>query len=71
MTKGIEGSGGGESAVWAVCACNVCSGHLEFDAARTGETIACPHCGMETKLYVPGASSSKTGPACHPLANSI
>jgi hypothetical protein len=26
---------------------------LEFDAARAGETIQCPHCGIETVLFVP------------------
>ena len=52
-----------------VCPCNNCSGHLEFDPSRAGETIQCPLCGMETVLFIPqvpvGASPHKrvlTGP---------
>jgi hypothetical protein len=37
----------------AKCNCNVCSGHLEFDDADVGTKITCPHCQMETVLYVP------------------
>lgn len=37
----------------AKCPCNHCSEHLEFEAEHAGETIACPHCGMETLLFVP------------------
>jgi len=36
-----------------VCSCNVCSGNLEFDAFHAGTTIQCPHCGMDTILFVP------------------
>jgi DNA-directed RNA polymerase subunit RPC12/RpoP len=35
------------------CSCNTCSGHIEFDAAHAGETVTCPHCGLETILFVP------------------
>lgn len=35
------------------CNCNTCSRHLEFDAASAGLVIACPSCGMNTKLYIP------------------
>jgi hypothetical protein len=37
----------------AKCNCNNCSTHLEFDSANAGQTINCPSCGMETKLYLP------------------
>ena len=36
------------------CRCRNCDGHLEFEANRDGEALACPHCGMETQLYIPG-----------------
>jgi hypothetical protein len=32
------------------CACSNCSGHLEFDGEHAGVTVACPHCGLATKL---------------------
>jgi hypothetical protein len=35
------------------CFCQYCDGHIEFDAKNAGEIVACPHCGLETKLYVP------------------
>ena len=34
------------------CSCQICSGHLEFEASDSGRTIACPHCGMDTTLYI-------------------
>ena len=41
------------------CSCNHCSGHIEFDASEAGQVVACPHCGLETKLYVPQKPSNK------------
>ncbi len=38
---------------WTVCTCNNCAGHLEFDATRAGETIQCPHCKLDTVLFIP------------------
>jgi hypothetical protein len=35
------------------CNCNQCSGHIEFDAASAGQSVTCPHCGMDTILFVP------------------
>ena len=35
------------------CVCQNCPGHIEFEATHSGESITCPHCGLETKLYVP------------------
>ena len=35
------------------CRCNVCSSHISFDRADAGLTVTCPHCGMDTMLYVP------------------
>jgi uncharacterized membrane protein YdbT with pleckstrin-like domain len=36
----------------AKCVCNNCPGHIEFDESSAGQTVACPHCGIETVLYV-------------------
>ena len=36
------------------CSCNTCSGRIEFDASlfQTGSVVVCPHCGIETALYI-------------------
>ncbi|HVM51019.1 MAG TPA: zinc ribbon domain-containing protein [Candidatus Acidoferrum sp.] len=39
------------------CRCRNCNGHLEFEANRDGEVLACPHCGVETQLYIPGRAA--------------
>ena len=36
----------------SVCLCQNCSGKIEFETEHAGETTACPHCGLETRLYV-------------------
>jgi hypothetical protein len=46
-------SGESPNAKWAVCTCNNCSGHLEFDVSNAGETIQCPHCKLDTVLFIP------------------
>jgi hypothetical protein len=38
-----------------VCRCRHCDGGIEFDARQVGETVACPHCELETLLFVPSA----------------
>lgn len=35
------------------CGCQFCSGSIEFESEHAGETINCPHCGMETMLFIP------------------
>jgi hypothetical protein len=35
------------------CRCNNCDGHLEFERSSAGERVGCPHCGMETLLFIP------------------
>ena len=41
----------------ATCPCGLCNGHIQFDASgfSKGERrdATCPHCGMETQLYIP------------------
>ena len=39
----------------AKCSCQHCDGGIEFDASELAEEnsiVPCPHCGMETKLFV-------------------
>ena len=36
------------------CPCQACNAHIEFERINEGQTVACPHCGMETLLFVPG-----------------
>src|SRR5438105_589769 len=35
------------------CPCNTCSAHLEFDEPAVGSTVVCPHCGVDTVLFIP------------------
>lgn len=35
------------------CVCNNCPGHIEFDEKDAGQTVICPHCGIETLLFIP------------------
>jgi hypothetical protein len=35
------------------CCCNTCDGQFQFDKQGAGERVQCPHCGMETQLYIP------------------
>jgi Zn finger protein HypA/HybF involved in hydrogenase expression len=41
------------NATMPACRCNVCSELIEFDPSRARQTISCPHCGMDTILFVP------------------
>jgi hypothetical protein len=36
------------------CPCNNCDVFIEFPAHGLGQTITCPHCGLETVLFEPG-----------------
>jgi len=40
------------------CICTNCAGHLEFEDLDAGESIACPHCGFNTTLELPGAKKA-------------
>jgi uncharacterized protein HemX len=37
----------------AKCSCQYCNGHIAFESSEAGRAVACPHCGMETMLFVP------------------
>lgn len=39
------------------CPCNHCDVLIEFPARGVGQRIVCPHCGLETVLFVPEQSS--------------
>jgi hypothetical protein len=47
---------------FVTCRCQHCDGHIEFDAGHAGESVACPHCGLETKLFLPPAPAKPTNP---------
>ena len=41
---------------YIVCNCKHCDGHIEFDAnefAEDNSIVPCPHCGLETKIFIP------------------
>jgi hypothetical protein len=44
------------------CSCNNCSGHLEFDESAAGSTVVCPHCGMDTLLFIPFVERAQEKP---------
>jgi hypothetical protein len=35
------------------CNCQHCSGHISFPVEMAGQTILCPHCQLETLLFIP------------------
>src|ERR1035438_1871218 len=35
------------------CNCQHCSGHISFPMEMAGQTISCPHCQLETLLFIP------------------
>lgn len=36
----------------AKCQCQYCDSGIEFDSEQAGEIVSCPHCGLETSLFV-------------------
>jgi hypothetical protein len=41
---------------YVTCHCQFCDGHIEFDAnefAEENSIVPCPHCGLETKIFIP------------------
>jgi DNA-directed RNA polymerase subunit RPC12/RpoP len=36
----------------AKCPCNNCSGNIEFESDYAGQTVPCPHCGLDTVLFL-------------------
>lgn len=58
---------------YVICPCQHCSGHIEFDASDFAkeETRAaeCPHCNLETIIFVPVAASQAPKPIANPIPN--
>ncbi len=46
----------------AKCSCTYCGGHLEFEVACAGARVACPLCGNQAGLYIPGQTPSAPPP---------
>jgi hypothetical protein len=40
------------------CNCQHCSGHISFPVEMAGQTISCPHCQLETMLFIPSADTN-------------
>jgi hypothetical protein len=55
---------------YAKCSCQYCDNDIEFDANElsVGEIrqAVCPHCGLETNLFIPSRPSPKTPPKLEP-----
>lgn len=55
----VSGMGNAISKPWEVepgfvkCLCNNCDASIEFPAHGLGQTVTCPHCGMDTTLFKP------------------
>jgi hypothetical protein len=50
---------------YVVCDCQYCDGHIEFDAnefAEENSIVPCPHCGLETKIFIPISQAEKVPP---------
>ena len=52
----------------AKCSCQFCNGHIAFDRAIAGQIVICPHCGLETKLFIPPIPAG-TQPAVQKTTN--
>lgn len=40
----------------AKCNCQHCNRGIEFEAAQAGQIFPCPHCGIDTVLFIPTAT---------------
>lgn len=46
----------------AKCECQHCAQPIEFEATDAGWSVTCPHCGVETTLFIPSAAQSRSAP---------
>ena len=44
------------------CNCQHCNGHIAFPSEMAGQSINCPHCQLETLLFMPPAAVAPTQP---------
>lgn len=58
---------------FVTCRCQHCDGHIEFDAAELNEgetrTVECPHCHLETSIFVPQPSPIAIPPILEPMCS--
>src|SRR5271155_5626430 len=50
---------------YVICPCQHCDGHIEFDAnefAEENSIVPCPHCSLETKIFIPISEAEKNPP---------
>jgi hypothetical protein len=47
----------------AKCNCRHCNGHIAFPAEMVGQSINCPHCQLETLLFIPSVAPVPKHPA--------
>src|ERR1019366_10444336 len=38
------------------CKCQHCNGHIAFPSEAAGQMVECPHCHLETQLFIPPAT---------------
>jgi hypothetical protein len=51
-----------ESPQYVTCHCEHCEGPIEFDAnelVKDNSIVPCPHCGLETKIFIPVIQTEK------------
>jgi hypothetical protein len=51
------------------CPCQNCNMQLEFDAEDAGKSGACPHCGMDTLLFIPPPIQAEFKAKATPVAS--
>lgn len=47
------------NATEAKCSCQHCSEHIAFEPHFAGQMTTCPHCQMETRLFIPTRAPSR------------
>jgi hypothetical protein len=50
------------------CLCRHCAAVIEFDSSHVGDVVVCPHCDLETALFVPPISEQKENSPSTPSA---
>src|ERR1035438_7488787 len=42
----------------AKCNCQYCNRHIAFSPEMAAQMVVCPHCGLETKLFIPNVAKA-------------
>ncbi|MFM2294634.1 MAG: hypothetical protein RLZZ350_1047 [Verrucomicrobiota bacterium] len=53
------------------CRCQHCDGHIAFDKTQTGALVDCPHCKLETRLFVPQTATPEPPAVKSPASERI